>query len=34
MSRSRLVTVPLLPIGYGTNGANGPNFKGSDKVQP
>jgi len=23
-----------LPFGYGTNGANGPNFKGSNKVQP
>ena len=28
----RLVTVPLLPFEYGTNGVNGPNFKGENKV--
>jgi hypothetical protein len=26
------VTVPLLPFEYGTNGVNGPNFKGENKV--
>jgi len=30
MSRSR----SLYCLGYGTNGANGPNLKGSNKVQP
>jgi hypothetical protein len=27
-----MVMVPLLPFGYGATGANGPNFKGLNKV--